>query len=165
MTEEDIARIVERERRAILEGLESDVSFQNQDDKLAVPGSQGLAGGDSKLPKYFPPDYLVSHNDTQREQTPDAGSKRANELFKRSPLLLGVPIAAGPNVTKFMYVKVGEGIEEGEEHRNAASSEEKSKAHGFDPEAAAAGLCADLYAEKEELPMCLSSLAAALASR
>lgn len=76
--------------------------------------------------------------------------------------LLGVPVAVGPNVTKFLYVNVPK---KGEAAANNSGTIQ------FDAKEAASELCIELHGQvavaagKEEAKVCLASLAVALASR
>lgn len=89
---------------------------------------------------------LGASNETQSDAS-------AEMRGQDNTLLLGVPIAAGPNVTTFMYVNVD---------GNTSRSRDGG---GFEAEAAAAKLCSELYKDEETPSDCLATLAIALASR
>lgn len=71
-----------------------------------------------------------------------------------SQLLIGVPVALGDKTTKFIFVDVPE-----------RASEAIAKG-GFDPQAAAEHICADLRKGRNEPPpVCVTSVTSALTSR
>lgn len=107
-------------------------------------------------------DRSTSHQDSV-DVNWTAGDASPSKEQSRS--LLGVSVAAGPNVTKFLYVEVAE--KAGVDGPKGLGGVDGGGSMGseFDAETAAAGLCANLYDRGEEPPSCLASLAVALASR
>ncbi|CAM9130121.1 unnamed protein product, partial [Laminaria digitata] len=139
LTDEDIARIATRERQDTADRqADGHMSPQDPDDQGRVTGEPQHSTG-IPIKQVLPSLPPHTHQD---------GAAAA-----RSQRLLGVPIAMGPNVTKFVYAEVALG------GRNGTVQQE------FDAEEAAALLCADLREDEEEPPSCLASLSVALASR
>lgn len=76
---------------------------------------------------------------------------------------MGVPIAEGANVTKFLYVEVPEDKKGGPNAQDGGGGSSE-----FDVEEAAARFCADIYDEEkagQTYLECLSSLKITLSSR
>ncbi|CAM9139051.1 unnamed protein product [Hapterophycus canaliculatus] len=132
LTEEDIARIADRERTQA-QGGEA-----GKDGSIESRRAVKIEGGE---PRNRPL--------TQRGGSGSDGSPALSQLR------MGVPIAVGPNVTKFFYVEVPEASTAGQQIND------------FDVGATAAYLCDELRKERlgGELPACLSSLSATLRSR
>lgn len=136
LTEEDIARIADRERAKAhgdkadqdrpIEGRQTAETngVKQRNNLLAQPGSSRQSVGTIDAPG-------------------------------TSQLRMGVPIAVGPNVTKFFYVEVPDSDEVGQPMND------------FDVAAAAAHLCDKLRKEMlgGELSACMSHLSATLRSR
>lgn len=161
MTEDDIARITERERRETRDELNEESNGSN--NREGVNGG----GGPSNA---IAPDDLLAQPRGHNGKSMGNGSASSDDIDSPSPpssksaLLMGVPVATGPNATKFVYVEVPEDSKGGHE--------KNGKEHGgnspFDVEEEASRLCGGLHDkdnEGEEFSACLSSLTVALSSR
>lgn len=144
MTEDDIARITDRERQKTSEGEQAD-QF-NEDPQI------GNHSGDKPKSDVAPPESSTTLVADGGDSNKGIGLPAAAP--SQSRLLMGVPVAMGPNLTKFLYVEVPED--------NGTGNKD-----GFDVEKTAARLCEELHTEGDEgkLPACLTSLAVALKSR
>lgn len=163
MTDEDIARIAMRERQEATDRhADPHASLQDAD-------GQGHVTGGPQHPNEIPTSHFFPRPHTQEGVSsglsgtrPDIGELAA----ARSQRLLGVPVAMGPNVTKFVYAQVPEETVDGDKIRDQAfTGGRNGTVHEFDAEEAAALLCADLRKDEEEPSSCLASLSVALASR
>ncbi|CAM9283759.1 unnamed protein product [Ectocarpus fasciculatus] len=144
LTEDDIARIADRERQKTPEGEQADQYSEG-------PEIGNLSGGK--------PTSDVAPPDSSTVLVADGGDKHKSIGLpavapSQSRLLMGVPVAMGPNLTKFLYVEVPE-------------DNDKEKNDGFDVEKTATRLCEELHTKGDEgkRPACLSSIAVALKSR
>lgn len=158
MTEEDIARIAERELQETQDEQKSQGYGSENPDIVNGGGGPGST--------IAPVDPLVqpgghgqseANGATTSESTGSSGTS-----FSKSRLLMGVPVATGPNATKFLYVEVPEDSKEGHD------SGKEHKITQFDVEGEASRLCGGLHdedSEGEEFFACLSSLMVALNSR
>lgn len=159
LTDEDIARIAARERQ--------ETANRHADPHASPAGTdnQGRVTAGPKQLNDIPINHILPRLHTQEGASDLIHTDIDGLAAARSQLLLGVPVAMGPNVTKFVYAQVpGESVD-GDEIRDQASGGRNGTAHEFDAEEAAALLCADLRKDEEEPPSCLASLSVALASR
>ncbi|CBJ34147.1 conserved unknown protein [Ectocarpus siliculosus] len=144
LTEDDIARITDRERRRTSEGEQA--SQYSEDPEI------GNDGGINPTSDVAPPErntiLVTDGGDSNRSIGRPAAAP------SQSRLLMGVPVAMGPNLTKFLYVEVPE-------------DNDTQKKEGFDVEKTAGRLCEELHTGGDEgkIPACLSSLTMALKSR
>ncbi|CAM9697124.1 unnamed protein product [Ectocarpus sp. 12 AP-2014] len=144
LTEDDVARIADRERRRTSDGEQA--SQYSEDSEI------GNDGGSTPTSDVAPPErntmLVADGGDSNRSIGRPAATP------SQSRLLMGVPIAMGPNLTKFLYVEVPE-------------DNDTEKKEGFDVEKTAGRLCEELHTGGDEgkIPACLSSLAIALKSR
>lgn len=158
LTEDDIARIADRERH---ESRNEQKEQNNGSDNPEV-----VNRGDGSRSAIAPDDPLVQPGSLRIPMGGGAISSESSgslaASLSKSRLLMGVPVAMGPNATKFLYVEVPEDSKEG--HDN-------SKGHGsgqFRAEQEASRLCGGLHDkdnEGEEFSTCLSSLTITLTSR
>lgn len=151
LTEEDIVRITERERqkpgdKESNENIEQAIDWSTdtiaQDDPSLQPGNRRkpITGG----------------------ATSSESADSPPESLSTPKLLMGVPVATGPNVTKFLYAELP--------HESGTSPGNGTEPAGnqFGAEDEAARLCGDLHdndSEKEAFSSCLSSLTSAIHSR
>lgn len=143
LTEDDIARIAERERQ------ERGVDTGN-DDPERTSGSDLLEEPASRQP-------MPNDAELRGSIGPPSTS------LSKPRLLMGVPVPEGPNVTKFLYIEVPEDTKQGSSAQDGSVGSSE-----FDVEEAAARLCADLHGEGIEGQSfldCLSSLKVTLNSR
>lgn len=131
-------------------------------------GGQGrVTGGPQQHPDGIPTSH-VSPRPHPREGASDLRSTHPDIdglAAARSRRLLGVPVAMGPNITKFVYAQVpGESVD-GDDIRDQAFDGRNGTAYEFDAEKAATLLCADLRKDEQEPPLCVASLSVDLASR
>lgn len=165
MTEDDIARITERERRETRDERNEESNGSNT--------PEGVTGGGGPNNNAIAPDDPLAqqpgrHNETPMENgspSSDGSDSSAATPSSTSALLMGVPVAKGQNATKFVYVEVPEDT-------NKEGHEKHENEHGgssqFDVEEEASRLCGGLHDkdnEGEEFSACLSSLTVALSSR
>lgn len=181
LTDEDIARIAKRERQETTADRHTDPHTAPQDDADSQGQGQGRAvtrGPETKQPSDVPTNHILPHPRSQKGAAasdhlsaavtePDVDDGLAEA---RSLRLLGVPVAVGPNVTKFVYAQVpGESADDGggDDSRfyQVFGDRKNGTAWEFDEEEAAALLCGGLRKDGEEPPSCLASLSVALASR
>lgn len=144
MTEDDIARITDRERRRTSEGEQA--SQYSEEPEI------GNDDGSNPTSDVAPPErnaILVADGGDSNKSI-----GRPAAAPSQSRLLMGVPVAMGLNLTKFLYVEVPE-------------VNDKEKKDGFDVKKTAGQLCEELHTGGDEgkIPACLSSLAMALKSR
>lgn len=148
LTEDDLARIAERERQE--RGIDN--GNVNPDAASGTNGPRSAILNDDPLVE------LASR------QSNGTGSIRPPSFSPpKSRLLMGVPIAEGANLTKFLYVEVPEDRKEGSNGKDRSLDSSQ-----FDVEEAAARLCADLHGEGGQGKIfleCLSSLKVTLSSR
>ncbi|CAM9253016.1 unnamed protein product [Ectocarpus sp. 4 AP-2014] len=144
LTEDDIARITDRERRRTSEG--EPASQFSEDPEI------GNDGGINPTSDVAPPERNTILVTDGGESNRSIGRPAAAP--SQSRLLMGVPVAMGPNLTNFLYVEVPE-------------VNDTEKKDGFDVEETAGRLCEELHTGGDEgkIPACLSSLAMALKSR
>lgn len=159
LTEDDIARIAERERQEALK------TQQQHGHGNGVENSKYGNGGAGSTA--LPVDSLAqpgSRSSVQVKSTKIGGSIDSTAAAMSKPrLLMGVPVLVGPNVTKFLYVEVPQGNEEGQPGKDGGHG-----AGAFDVEKAAARLCEDLHGKRvdgQDNTACVSSLTVALTSR
>lgn len=148
LTEEDVARIAERERQE--RGVDSGSA-----DPEATSGTDG--SNDDPLAEPASRQSMTTNAEVRGSISPPSTS------LSKSRLLMGVPIAEGVNVTKFLYVEVPDDRKETPSVRDGSLG-----SSAFDVEGAAARLCADLHGEGQEGQVfleCLSSLKVTLSSR
>lgn len=173
LTEADIARIAERERQQEVERNPANRYEQNANNdhttsQETVPADENVRNGhqghsvlgnnkaDLDVPGVRASNPV--HETSSGISTLEGGVQEDNRPRGASKLL-GVPIAVGPNVTKFLYVDMPE-----------ESETEANIRRKFDAETAASEFCTELYSEGgaeggDEARACLASLAVALASR
>lgn len=148
LTEEDVARIAERERQE--RGVDSGSA-----DPEAASGTDG--SNDDPLAAPASRQSMTTNAEVRGSISPSSTSP------SKSRLLMGVPIAEGVNVTKFLYVEVPDDRKETPSVRDGSVGSSE-----FDFEGAAARLCTDLHGEGQEGQVfleCLSSLKVTLSSR
>ncbi len=155
LTEEDIARIAERERRQ--EALKT--QEQHGHSSRVENSKDGKEGASSTT--------LAQPGSTSSVEVKSAevgGSVDSPAAAMSKPrLLMGVPVVVGPNMTKFLYVEVPKGNEEGQPGQDGGHG-----AGGFNVEEAAVRLCEDLHGKRQEgqdFIACVSSQTVALTSR
>ena len=149
LTEEDIARIAERERQE--HGVDGDIVSRE-----ASNGPRSATLNDDPLVESASRQSMTSSAEV-RGSSPPATS------LSKSRLLMGVPVAEGVNVTKFLYVEVPDAAKEGSSAKDGSPGSSE-----FDVDGAAARLCTDLHGEGQEGQVfleCLSSLKVTLSSR
>lgn len=149
LTADDIARIAERERRE-----------RGTGDGCVYPeATNGSDGSRSAIPNDEPASRQCMLNNAEARGNVSPPSASGS----KSRLLMGVPIAEGANVTKFLYVEVP-----GDRKENPGTKDGGLDSSEFDVEEAAARLCTDLHGEGEKGQVfleCLSSLNVTLTSR
>lgn len=174
LTEKDMARIAERERRERQEEHATDSQEKTANNEVIVSQSdlsaanvQSDAQGNS-LQRNSTDGNVggITGSDPPPRTSSDDGSLGVGVAVvsngQGESSLLGVPVAVGPNVTKFLYVNVP---------RKGEAAANESGATQFDAEEAASGLCTELHGQvavaggNEEAETCLASLSTALASR
>lgn len=153
LTEQDKARIAERE------GQErgADSGSVNPEATSDIDGSRSAILNDNPLAEPTSRQSMTNNAETRRSISPPSASR------SKSRLLMGVPIAEGANVTKFLYIEVPGDKKEGSSARDGSLGGSE-----FDVEEAAARLCTDLHGEGKEGQVfleCLSSLKVTLSSR
>ena len=158
MTEDDIARIAERERQEALKAQEQHgEGVENSDVKH---GSDGASSTTLPVDSLVQPDIRPS---MEIKSTRIGGSDSPAATLSKPRLLLGVPVVAGPNITKFLYAEVPKGDEEGHHGTDGENGDGE-----FNAEEAAARLCKDLHGTREEgvdFAACVSTIKVALTSR
>lgn len=164
LTDADIARMAERKRMELLEAQNHMVSGQEEGNEA------------SSLFSDEPTANVSSSTQRRHKNSWEDRISAAGDTQHMGGILLGVPVATGPNVTKFFYVRVPTAAVGSSANGTAAGAaavgdvEATAGTNGnrtqFDAEAAASELCTQLRSEeKEEPPACLASLALFLASR
>ncbi|CAM9385228.1 unnamed protein product [Scytosiphon promiscuus] len=136
LTLEDIARIADRER-ALAQGGEAGQDSDTRNRQTASTKGNG------------PRSHMLAQPGSSRQPVGSIDSPGTSQLR------MGVPIAVGPNVTRFFYVEVPEADMAGKQIND------------FDADTIAARLCEELH-EKTlggEPSACLSHLSATLKSR
>lgn len=159
LTEDDIARIAERERQEALKTQE--LHGHGKGIENSKHASEGTNSNTVSADSLAQPSSRSSVEVKSAKIGGSVGSPAAAASKPR--LLVGVPVIAGPNVTKFLYVEVPKGNEQGQPGNDGGHG-----AGGFDAEEAAARLCEDLHGKRKEGPdivACVSNLKVALASR
>ena len=163
LTDEDIARIATRERQET-----ADRAADPHASPQGVNGSQGrVTGGPQQHPNGIPTSHVLPRPHT-REGASDLPSTHPDIdglAAARSRRLLGVPVAMGPNITKFVYAHVPGENADGDGIRDETFNGRNGTVHEFDADEAAALLCADLREDEQEPPSCLATLSVDLASR
>lgn len=159
LTQDDIARIAEREKQEAQEKQEE----RGIDNSSVNPEETNVSGGSRSATLNGDPVVQPASRQTTASNAEVSGSiSPPSTSLSKSRLLMGVPVPEGPNVTKFLYIEVPEDNKE-EEGSNAQDS-----SNAFDAEKEAARLCADLHDEREEEQSfleCLPSLRVTLSSR
>lgn len=153
LTEADISRIAEREKQEQVERLAaSSLSAADVQDPLIERKNRENPTAS---------DHMMSQQHQGQGEKPDViGDGRLDgQVPPRT--LLGVPVNAGPNVTKILYVEVAD-ERTADRNRNGSMAYAESS---FDAEAAAAEICADFHEGGGGSSDCLASVSVALASR
>lgn len=154
-----MARIAERERQEAEEKQEE----RETDSGNVTPEITSGSGGPTSA--ILPDDPLVqpaSRQSVAKNAKVSGSISSPPTSLTKSRLLMGVPFAEGPNVTKFLYIEVPKDRKEGS---NAKDRSLGSSA--FDVEEATARLCAEIHdgEEGQNFLQCLSSLKTTLSSR